>query len=375
MDTSANETTKRKTLANVMKGIRPFRDGYRVELMRNGVRKSVFAPTIEQALIARERLDKELQGSEAGETLQTASQEQEAPQVGCVQINPVQTWTLEEAVDMTFVQCWQNIADKEGQRMKAKQLLDYFGPETPITAITTEWVLRFRQWCGKEYGNKYSTINRKVCCLSKILHTAVEHDRLPRVPKMPLQRENDNARLRFMTLEEEKETLVCFETYTTQDHADAFIALLDTGFRTGELWTIRRGQVNFTTKTIFLKDGETKNNSGRTVYMTARVEKILQRRLENEKGEFVFPYKNSWFSTGWKKVRKLLGKSGEADWVPHMLRHTCCSRLVQAGVDLFLVQRWMGHKDLSVTQRYAHHAPDALRKAGEKMEKLTKGLL
>ena len=285
------------------------------------------------------------------------------------------TWTLKEAIEMTFLQCWQNTADRAGHEMKTKQLLEFFGATTPLTAITTEWVLRFRQWCAKEYNNKHTTINRKVCALSKVLHTALEHDKMARVPKMPLVRE-DNARMRFMTLEEEKETLECFQTYTSQDHTDAFLVLLDTGFRTGELWTIRRNQVNFIQKTIFLKDGETKNRSGRTVFMTERVAKILQWRLEaNPKAEYVFPYKNSWFATGWNKVRKVLGKTGEADWVPHMLRHTCCSRLVQAQVDLFLVQRWMGHKDLSITQRYAHHAPDSIRMAGERLERLTKGLL
>ena len=45
----------------------------------------------------------------------------------------------------------------------------------------------------------------------------------------------------------------------------------------------------------------------------------------------------------------------------HDLRHTFATRLVQAGVDLYKVQRLLGHKSPSMTQRYAHHYPESLR--------------
>jgi site-specific recombinase XerD len=47
----------------------------------------------------------------------------------------------------------------------------------------------------------------------------------------------------------------------------------------------------------------------------------------------------------------------------HTLRHTYASRLVMAGVDLYTVQRLMGHKDITMTRRYAHLAPEHLDKA------------
>jgi integrase len=35
--------------------------------------------------------------------------------------------------------------------------------------------------------------------------------------------------------------------------------------------------------------------------------------------------------------------------------------MVQAGVDLYKVQRILGHKSPMMTQRYAHHYPESLR--------------
>jgi integrase len=46
----------------------------------------------------------------------------------------------------------------------------------------------------------------------------------------------------------------------------------------------------------------------------------------------------------------------------HDLRHTFASRLAQAGVDPYTIQRLMGHKSFTTTQRYAHHYVESLRR-------------
>ncbi len=42
----------------------------------------------------------------------------------------------------------------------------------------------------------------------------------------------------------------------------------------------------------------------------------------------------------------------------HLLRHTFASRAVQAGVPIFTVSNWLGHKDVKTTMIYAHLSPD-----------------
>ena len=67
------------------------------------------------------------------------------------------------------------------------------------------------------------------------------------------------------------------------------------------------------------------------------------------------------FVQRWQKTRAAPGFTDDKAYTPHVLRHTCVSRLVQAGAGLLHVQTWLGHKQATMTQRYAHLAPDSLR--------------
>ena len=42
----------------------------------------------------------------------------------------------------------------------------------------------------------------------------------------------------------------------------------------------------------------------------------------------------------------------------HQLRHAFCSYALMQGIDARTVQKWMGHRDLATTLRYAHVSPD-----------------
>jgi site-specific recombinase XerD len=47
----------------------------------------------------------------------------------------------------------------------------------------------------------------------------------------------------------------------------------------------------------------------------------------------------------------------------HVLRHTFASHLMMRGVALMAIQELLGHKDIKMTMRYAHLAPDVTRDA------------
>jgi site-specific recombinase XerC len=68
-------------------------------------------------------------------------------------------------------------------------------------------------------------------------------------------------------------------------------------------------------------------------------------------------------------LRPTMAKAGIVDCHFHDLRHTFATRLVQSGVDLYKVQRLLGHKSPPMTQRYAHHYPESLRDGAEILDR------
>jgi integrase len=61
-------------------------------------------------------------------------------------------------------------------------------------------------------------------------------------------------------------------------------------------------------------------------------------------------------------------KAGIHDFRFHDLRHTFASRLAQSGVDPYTIQKLMGHSSFTMTQRYAHHFVERLRRGIEYYE-------
>ena len=70
----------------------------------------------------------------------------------------------------------------------------------------------------------------------------------------------------------------------------------------------------------------------------------------------------------WQWVRAEMGLMRDKEFVIHALRHTCASRLVNGGVDLYVVKEWLGHSSIQITERYAHLNPTKLVQAVEVLE-------
>jgi len=59
-----------------------------------------------------------------------------------------------------------------------------------------------------------------------------------------------------------------------------------------------------------------------------------------------------------KSFIRAVAKAGLADCHFHDMRHTFASQLVMAGIDLTTVKELLGHRDIKMTLRYAHLAPE-----------------
>src|SRR5207244_11467680 len=72
--------------------------------------------------------------------------------------------------------------------------------------------------------------------------------------------------------------------------------------------------------------------------------------------------------TGFQNACK---RAGLIDLHFHDLRHTFASQFVMAGGNLFILKSVLGHKNITMTQRYAHLAPTYLIKSIDHMNTLS----
>jgi integrase len=191
------------------------------------------------------------------------------------------------------------------------------------------------------------------------------------VSKVKIPRK-DNRRVRFLTHEEADTLLNALMKVSKQVHDIALLSL-HTGMRAGEIFSLTWGCVDLEAGIITLKPEDTKNKTGRPVFVTQAVKDLLAEIKPGDAGrdDLVFPgrggVKIEKPSKTFTRVAADLFNKGVDDSrqrvVFHTLRHTYASWLVMEGVDLYRVKELLGHKDLTMTARYSHLAPDTLRGA------------
>lgn len=58
---------------------------------------------------------------------------------------------------------------------------------------------------------------------------------------------------------------------------------------------------------------------------------------------------------------------------PHTLRHTSGTLMAQAGIDIFMIAKMLGHSVAKTSELYAHHKPDYLKAAANVLGDFTTG--
>jgi integrase len=273
------------------------------------------------------------------------------------------TWL--ELYTVVYNRVWKGSKGEKSVKVNCKAVLDHFGLNNPYRHITTDSIDAFIAIMqGK--GNGDGTINRKLAAISKMLRFAHARGWIEKVPMIERKQEPMN-RLRWLSDAEEAELFQRFEDMGSGDLARLCLFLVDTGARVGEALKLEWRDIDFNQKLVSFWD--TKNGQARSIPLTSRVIESLS--LQNELCDSGGPFKDvkqTTFNHKWVVVRRAMGLDKDDQFVPHALRHTCASRLVQRGVPILTVKEWLGHKSLAITLRYAHLAPKQLFDAVKVLE-------
>ncbi|RJQ54525.1 MAG: site-specific integrase [Nitrospiraceae bacterium] len=179
----------------------------------------------------------------------------------------------------------------------------------------------------------------------------------------------ENRRLRFLTQEECHALINACESYLKP----VVITAMNTGMRKSEILTLQWDNVDL--KHGFILLDKTKNGERREIPLSATVKAVLQgitRRLDIP---YVFFDSASGkpFQNVKRSFHSALRRAKITDFKFHDLRHTFASHLVMSGVDLTTVKELLGHKDIKMTLRYSHLAPEHKLKAVDILDKTLNG--
>lgn len=199
-----------------------------------------------------------------------------------------------------------------------------------------------------------ATINRYKAAISVVFSYACKALDLPENPvrKISSLPEN-NERTRFLSEAERKRLFAsCRASHWDKLYLIVLLAIT-TGARKGELTKLRWNDIDFERRTAYVST--TKNGQPKVLPLTDSVIRELQLFDSKDNG-LIFASKVKedvayCFTKPWKKA---LEDAEIKDFRFHDLRHSCASYLAQSGASLLEIADVLGHKQISVTKRYAH---------------------
>jgi len=229
-------------------------------------------------------------------------------------------------------------------------------------------------------GKAAKTIHLALALIRQIYNHAKRPDiYLLAKAKMPRV---DNAKLRYLTAEEINTLLDALKKKSVTVHDQALLAV-NTGLRFSEVAGLRWEDVNYETGTLAIRDSKT---GSRTVFFNDTVGGMLKARQGDKTTGHIFP-----IETGKKKGQRQEAVSKtfqrEADTLFnqgvedrrlrvsfHTLRHTFGTHVYGNTGDLYLTQKALGHRTMTMAQRYAKMSESKLREAFSTMtEVMDKG--
>ena len=241
------------------------------------------------------------------------------------------------------------------------------------------WKYRIFLSRGSRKPLKKSTQNYYLIALRSLLNYFAKRDilSLP-ADKIELAKDKEERQVRFLNLEQLKKLFEAPKASTPQGLRDRAIleTLFSTGMRISELTVLNCNQIKFKPGMSGFELGIIgKGGRPRVVFFSERCLQRLKEYLEVRRDEepALFVSLNHRIPTRLtpRNIQKMIKKAAILAGVPlfttpHVMRHSFATDLLEQGVDLRTIQEFLGHKNISATQIYAHVTNKKLKEIHQK---------
>ena len=242
----------------------------------------------------------------------------------------------------------------------------HFG-DYPVIALTKSMVNKFISGKRRE-GIKGSTINTRLGRFKAILNWAVAQE-LIAINPIRFERVREAEKKEPIITDAELEKIYSVKKPFPAFNDMVFIAR-HTGLRISNVVTMEWAQLDLSSreKAVITIQAE-RMKGGKTISLPLN-EEVVDRLIKISKvrmlrSDYVFPkpdgtnYRRKHVSEVFMSTCKGIGLK----YCFHDLRHTFASYKVIEGVDLYIVAKLLGHRNINMVQRYAHLNVEHLRKA------------
>jgi integrase len=228
-------------------------------------------------------------------------------------------------------------------------LLSHFG-QVRLNKITSLMIEGYK--AHRLQTVKPSSVNREIAIIKHCFSQGMLWGLTDRQPCRGVKLLKETPKDRWLTYAEE--ALILSQS---PDWLKPIILIdINTGLRLSELMSLTWEDVDLDRRALTVR--KSKNGEIRVIPLNSQTHQTLRGiKLGGTNGK-VFPFSASFVS---HTFRRTCDKVGLTDVTFHSLRHSFASRLAQHNIDVLAIQKLMGHKSISMTQRYSHHTVDSLK--------------
>ncbi len=271
-----------------------------------------------------------------------------------------------------------------------KHIKESFIGDIYIVDVTSDDVQKF---LNLKTNYAKSTIKKITQLLNQVFKESIKQDIISKNPISFITQPKSNKltkEIDALSIEEQK---AFTNVLKTEHYKNIFLIALHSGMRIGEILALIPEDIDFENSKIHIKNTLTRDDNGKVIVgdrtktptgmrdipLTAVLKPLFEDVLSNyipnpnnllfvhSNGNIIMPStinsqfkricKNAGIKTKTVKKKKGIDKDGNDKYVSlktsnthtHMLRHTYATRCIEAGIPAEVLQKLLGHKDISIT--------------------------
>ena len=275
----------------------------------------------------------------------------------------IRKWSDKYSIDCRLK--YNSMATRDNYISQVKSFLAYFINEVEPKAIPTE---KIKLWLLE--AQTINTRKHRLCAIKSFYDITVG---MPvKLDKIPYPKKEKKLPIVLSQHEIQK----MFDACENLKHKTILALLYSCGLRVSELLNLKWQHIDRSRMIINII--QAKGKKDRQVMLPAELIPVLEqycRKYKLESSEYVLTGQNntpqySERSVG-ETVKQLASKAGINKRVyTHLIRHCTFTHMVEAGVDINLIQKLAGHSNVKTTNIYTHISHNVISKIPSPLQQI-----